>query len=656
MEKGDPELQDEGLPEKALPDEQVILHYEEHITELLVTVAHLHSQIKHLQQRKDREEEEFSDLCSEYTASLPRCPVRFPSKAAIPPPPSRPDEGNSDLFLAVHRAVTSLENTVFSHRSRIPSTESKMEGPVHMAEGFEKNLKKFQRGCKELFLQPDDDPAGSDLGFLSGDTSIYEQEIALYKERNAALWRELGSRTEELSQSKETLCAYQEERDKLQRKDPVAIAVQKFFRCVQDATNILPTPGLFSPQVPLPAETHGKDPQETQRDELHRSIKMLQGLHQLLLVTFQEIKSDTEGISMLLDLSESDNTALHLAVQYRRAMMEKVHRSLQRHNTDGEMPGGCNIHSEQSPVQPGEMAEGNERNVLRDYIRHLRMEQASLKLPAHRLPPGPGSVAAEINSGIKAKVTKVRKALHDALPSETAPPKMEKAQLLWELQVAREALTDLNARLPLAEKEKQRLELQTYTYRAQEAACQLMIQILKAERGELCGEQSISSGESSSSSSDSEEYRLVTGSRRLVSSISEAPSGKGADPDPEAQRLELRDTLVRNRELKDQICSLLVDLEEQSQESRAQEMQETELAQVFFKAHSALVLAYQNARKKQEAQIYQLESQMTLMGQRQTGQLRILMQTLQRLEGRVGGLAEVSRVGPDSSFCPFPKE
>ncbi|XP_042336233.1 Usher syndrome type-1C protein-binding protein 1 isoform X2 [Sceloporus undulatus] len=742
MEKGDPEPQDEGLPEKVPPDEQAILRYEEHITELMVTVAHLHGQIEHLQQRKNREEEEFFDLCSEYTASLPRCPVPFPSMAAIPPSSSHPGEGNPDLFLAVHQAVTSLENTVVTHRSRIPSTETKMEEPVHVAESFEESLKKFDRSFKELYLQTDDDPMGSDLGFLSGDTSIYEQEIALYEERNAALRGELGSRNEELSQSKETLHAYQEERDKLQRKvkdlqntlsrvetlqsgassplcerdpwgfqgdfglirlpDPVAIVAQKFLRCVQDATNVLPTPGNFSPKVLPPAETHSKDPRGPQRDQFHRSIETLQGLNHLLLETFQETKSDTEGISMLLDLSESDNTALRLAVQYsercleayealfslavakqgpclqvpakdvetsgagkpndlldpmRSAMMEKACHFLQSCGTGGEMPGECKVHSEQSPMQPGEMAEEEDRKVLRDYIQHLRTEKASLKLPTHRPPPGPGSVAAEINLGIEARVAEIQRALHDALPSEMTPKKMEKAQLLRELQVAREALADLNTRLALAEKEKQQLELQTYTYWAQEAACQLMIKFLKAERGTLCGEQSISSGESSSSSSsDSEEYGPVTSSRRMVPGLLQAPSGKGAAPDPEAQRLELRDTLARNRELKDQIHYLLVDLEEQSQESRAQEMQEMELARDFFKAHSALMLAKQNARKKQEAQICQLESQMTLMSQRQTGQLRILMQTVQRLEGRVGGLAQVSHVGPDSSFCPFPKE
>lgn len=47
-----------------------------------------------------------------------------------------------------------------------------------------------------------------------------------------------------------------------------------------------------------------------------------------------------------------------------------------------------------------------------------------------------------------------------------------------------------------------------------------------------------------------------------------------------------------------------------------------------------MVQAYQNARRKQDAQVRQLEMQIGLMSHRQAGQLQSLMHTLQRLEGR----------------------
>lgn len=82
----------DGADETA-PDEQSILRYEEHITELMVTVAHLHSKIEHLQQKKSREEEDFSDLDTEYTASLPRCPPSFLSLPVSLPSAVSAEEG-----------------------------------------------------------------------------------------------------------------------------------------------------------------------------------------------------------------------------------------------------------------------------------------------------------------------------------------------------------------------------------------------------------------------------------------------------------------------------------------------------------------------------------------------------------------------------------
>ncbi|XP_063003172.1 harmonin-binding protein USHBP1 [Elgaria multicarinata webbii] len=707
MEKGEAEPVDGGFQVNA-SDEQAVLRYEEHITGLLVTVAQLHGKIEHLQDQKARDDEEFSDLCSEYTASLPRCPPQFSKLATmtlLPPlPPVHSEEGRADLFLDVHKAVTSLENTVFSHRSRIPSTEAEVAGYVPATEGPEKSLWTFQRCGTEPSPTPGQASDVMGLGFLTDEMSVYEREIALQKERNAALLVELGGRDEVLSRSQVMLCAYQEERDKLQRKvrelqdalskmetladadaspvgerepwgfqDPVA-AAQNVARCFRSTLSGHPA-CFFHPQHgPPPAETRAKD-MEAQSQQLRGFIEKLRSINQLLSATLQESKSDTERISILLGRRESDNTALRLAVQYsercleayevlfslttarlhpsteaadeegngthtgessdshrkmKLAAVDQAYRSSQDHGADGEV---------QSSPEPWGL-EDDKRTVLREHIGRLRAEQASVKLPAQRPPAGPDSVAARINAGIGAKVAEVHRALRDNLPAEAARPKMEKAHLLRELQAAREALADLNTRLHLTEKEKQGLELWTYTYRAQEAVCLLTIRILQGERDELRGQKAPSS-ESSSSSSDSSsgEYAPIRHSKRATLGSSEDVGGRRPTADPEVQRHELLDTLARNKELKDRIRSLLVDLEERSQDSRAQEAQQGELTRDFFKAHSALVLAYRSARKKQEMQLQQLQTQMGLMHQRQAGQLRSLMQTLQRLEGRASGEA-----------------
>nr|XP_060642121.1 harmonin-binding protein USHBP1 [Anolis sagrei ordinatus] len=666
---------DKGSPEKALPpDEREALRCEEHITALLVTVSRLHGHIQCLQREKDREEEEeFSDLCSEYTASLPRCSVPFLHPEATMPPL---EKRHPDLFLAALQAVSSLENTVFSHRSRRPSTRSRTEGGPNAAkaQGFDESLAGSQTGHQGRQL------LGPNPDFLSTESIVYGQEVALCRERKAALEKELGVRNKELQHCKETLLVYQEERDRLRRKvkelqealveeealqetassplckqDQVAVATQRFLHCVQSGTSIQPTQGFSSPQVSSPAEINGKDPQEEQRDQLHSSIRGLQELNQLLRVTLEETKGRAERISLALGCSEAGSTALRLAVKYSEncleayealfslrtvereeeggspcagkpsdlphriqpAVTEKARRFLQSHSG---VEGGS-VFSKESPSEEN----GDRKGLLRAYIQRLRGEQRALKLPPYH---------PKVRAGIEAgEAEEARKTLQEALPSGNASYIMEKAHLLEELQAARGALAELKGRLHMAEKEKQRLGLQTYTLRSQEAAFQLMVQIIQEERDELQGkqqQQALSSGESSpTSSSDSEEYGPRVSSKKKNFGKSEKPK----DPDPEVQALELQEALLRQRALRSRLGSLLLELEEQGQESRGRAAQEAELSRDLLQAHSALGMAFRNARLKQEAQVQQLERQMSSMGHRHALQLRSLMKTLQELGG-----------------------
>nr|XP_060612550.1 harmonin-binding protein USHBP1-like [Anolis sagrei ordinatus] len=163
---------------------------------------------------------------------------------------------------------------------------------------------------------------------------------------------------------------------------------------------------------------------------------------------------------------------------------------------------------------------GDRKGLLRAYIQRLRGEQRALKLPPYH---------PKVRAGIEAgEAEEARKTLQEALPSGNASYIMEKAHLLEELQAARGALAELKGRLHMAEKEKQRLGLQTYTLRSQEAAFQLMVQIIQEERDELQGkqqQQALSSGESSpTSSSDSEKGEPMAFSKaRLVEIENDLP-------------------------------------------------------------------------------------------------------------------------------------
>ncbi|KAM6465142.1 harmonin-binding protein USHBP1 [Liasis olivaceus] len=311
--------------------EEALLHYEERITELLVTIARLQGKIERLQRNEAREEENFSDLGSESTASLPRCPSLFASRTrSPPPPPAGPEEGKADLFLDVHKAVTSLENVVLSYRSCLPSAEAELEGYARVAEGLEAKLMKLQQGSLGPFRQEAPAPA-------------YERTVALYKERNAALRAELGAKEEALRRSSASLSAYQEERSKLQRKvrelhgslsrveirsdgaprplgereprgaqDPLG-AAQDGLRAPRGATGIQPACTL---SASAPTETHSTP------EQLHRSVERLGRLNRLLSGALQESKTAAERISLLLGRQESDHTALALAARCSERCLE----------------------------------------------------------------------------------------------------------------------------------------------------------------------------------------------------------------------------------------------------------------------------------------------------------------------------------------------
>ncbi|XP_060089062.1 harmonin-binding protein USHBP1-like [Heteronotia binoei] len=614
----DAEPADERGKEKASEEEE-ILQYEQDITELLLTIAGLHGKIEHLQHQKARDDEDFSDLGSEYTASLPRCPQPFPNVVLALPPPARREEGHADLFLDVHKAMTSLENTILSHRSRISSTEAELEGstrvpeicgallmffrrlcwahPVspYVCQSLEQSQQKFQGDDKGPQPQLRSEEESSAARLLPEEMSKYKREMALYEQRNAALRVALEGKDESLRRSKTTLCAYQDERDKLQRKvkelqddlckiknltdgfacpvqegrpwgfqDPVA-AAQNLIRCFQGASSTHPICHLFLQQDPQPMETHTID-MEAQIQQLNghytlhvcpptfRFVEKLKCLNQLLSATLQECKSDSEGLSMLLGRRESDTTALRLAVQYSErcleayevlwSLMAAQQRPRKESSEGGDVPvtapgdlgsvchemkmavmnealrswERCNVNNEgsgcadfkQSPPEPSGL-EKDRKEVLQEYIRRLRAEQASLKLPASGTSPRTDFAAARINAGIVAKVAEVQRAWSDVLTPEAASPKMEKLHLVQELQTAREALADLNIQLHLTGKEKQGLELQTYTLKAQEAACLLIIRILQEDCEKSRGQQSGSSSSSSSSSSEDSDLRLMIG-------------------------------------------------------------------------------------------------------------------------------------------------
>ncbi|XP_019360120.1 PREDICTED: Usher syndrome type-1C protein-binding protein 1 isoform X1 [Gavialis gangeticus] len=448
-------------------------------------------------------------------------------------------------------------------------------------------------------------------------------------------------------------------------QDPLARA-QSLLQCLKDHPAMQPLCRLL-PSAPELSSRELDD----QLQQLRGCIERLKGLNHLLAGALQECKSDSERLSMLLGQHESNSTALRLAAQCSEHRMEalevllalarakldagghapsaapaehasqdaaavlaEARRFLGRAEPDGQEaagePGMC---GQQSPPSPREEEEEEEEGVLRQYLRQLQAEQAAVEVSLLELGcSGPPGAVTRPSDAIRAKVEKAVQASLAALPGERPWPKLDKTQLLQDLAALQESMADVKTQLHLAEKEKRGLELGTYTLGAQEAAYLLLIEHLQRERD-------AGSGPASSGSSTSEGS---TGS----SGAGEAEGWKAAAVAPrspqdlERMTLELASALDRSKVLQDQAQVLAASLEQLSVASRVQQAQCTGLARDFFQAHSALVLAYRGARRKQEAQLRRLEAQTGAMGERQAQQAHALAQRIRALEEQRAAGAE----------------
>ncbi|KAG8127177.1 hypothetical protein E2320_022171 [Naja naja] len=580
-----------GPPSQEEPSEETALHYEERISSLLVTIVRLQEKMERLQQDRAREEEEeeeeedlffFSELGSESTTSLPRCPSLFARRPRSPSalPPAAPEEGGAE------------------GSPKGGSGPAACKGAADSCQGLEAGrvvaLQRDVPGC------PPQEPEGPPC----------KRMAALYKERNAALRAQLQAQQELLSRSKAALAAQQQQRDRLQGKvqelqeslsraetcsggaprhlwegaqDPPSGAAQNGLHPPWGATGAQPAPTL--PPSP-PAEL------QSSLEQLHRHLEGLRGLNRRLSGALQESKADAEQLSLLLGQQESHQTSLALALRGSECCLEAYEtlwaltatEQKPSSETGAEAPWAEVTEAAHPPSASGPGHRGQQAQC-----RHC----------------GQGDGGPEGHAG--------------GVPGLASPPQMPKGQLLRELHNTREALADLSTRLHLTAKAKQGLELCTHTLPAQEAACLLLIRTLQREHRDLL-----------------RAWAPDGAPHRPPPAVPNTVDRRLDRREPEALVLPVRDASARIRALKERLEGLWVDLEEKSQDCRAHEAQEMELMQDFFQAHSALLLAYQKARQKQESQVGQLETQVALMTRRQAKQRQALLQTLRQLQQHPG--------------------
>ncbi|XP_061330590.1 harmonin-binding protein USHBP1 isoform X2 [Pezoporus flaviventris] len=651
--------------EKTEEDIEGILRYEECIAGLLATVAQLHQRAEQLQCRTSREDEEGW----EGTTSLPTASPqqhRFDDTLGAA---TGLGAHSSDLFADLQNVVSSLERAVFSRHQRAPVRPAPSKEWARAAKSLE-----------ELDRSPG--RAGRAMGQALEEAAAEEAAVAVaaaaLASRNAALRAALGHRQEELSRATAALRVLRGERDRLQLKvrdlrdalsrleepggfgsDTAGVSSPPVHREPQDSPQCSEDAQPHNPLSPQPSEGPSQEQQER--------VQQLQG-------TARATRSgsawcwgstspaaprcawpcaaggdagtrghggDTARGATLSSspCSERCGGAYAALLDLMWAKVRREEYGAQGGDMGQQSPGHGWVSSPtpaeglqfQGRVEPNGQEEsgdssstalqstpaprGMEEGALREHIRRLRAEQAAVEASLQD-PPAPSSTHRSEDT--RARAERVLLEARAQLPGWRRP---EKAELLQELAMLKEAMADLKMRLQLVEREKQGLEVLEAAQGPRESALHLVLQHLQWERDE-----GFSHPPSSSSSSKEDAQSSQVGA-----------AAPGYPPGPARMGEELLRTMSRTEELRARAQALVRALEESSAISRAQQAQCVTVTADFFHAHSALALAYRGARRKQAAQLRRLEGQAGALRRQHARQTQALTRRLHSLEQGTAG-------------------
>ncbi|XP_050177475.1 harmonin-binding protein USHBP1 [Myiozetetes cayanensis] len=664
-EDDEEEEEEDGDEEDVVGDAKDILHYEERIAGLLATVARLHRRAEQLQRRPSREGEEGWEGTASPPAASPT-PRRLDSTGAGQEAPC------PDLFADLQHAVSSLERAVFSRHRRPPAQPVPSEEWARAAKSLEE-LSRAPGWARRAWRCP---------AVAAGQELPAEVAAALARNAalRAALGRrdeELGQATATLralrGERDRLQGKVQDLRDALSRLEelggsgsdtprvssPLRLH-QDLPRCWDSAQPHGVQPHRIQPHrvQPLGSQPHSplspqpsvgaSREQEERLQQLQGCLGRLQEVNRELAAALQECKSEAERLSMELGQHESRSTALRLALRCSErcggayaALLDLLQAKTGQEDgacggAVGEpSPGhgqGSSTMAMAGPQLPGpaepdrreesgassspgaQSAPGMEEGALREHIHRLRAEQAAVEGSLLDTPAPPG--VTQQGQDARARAERALREARALLPGWRRP---EKAELLQDLAMLKEAMAELRTRLQLAEREKRGLEVLLAGQGPREAALRLVLQHLEWERDGGTRRPPSSSSSSSSSEGDAQIGRVGAAAPRNP-------------PDLERMREELLRTSARTEELRARAQELVLSLEQGSAASRAQQAQSVTVTTDLFQAHSALALAYRGARRKQAAQARRLEAQAGALRRQHSRREQALARRLHSLE------------------------